>query len=576
MYNKLGYLFIFAFLWACSPAEKAQQTKPVAEVELSEKEEVAFGNAYMEGAKAKVLGNYETAKGHFKSALSINSQSAAAHYELGLVHNQLDELNEAFQEFEMASSIDPNNYWYKLSYAGFLESQGQGEKAIKVFKELVEMKPTQIELKYELSKLLLQQKKFKESIAYLNEIEGEVGVNEEITFLKQRIHLANDDVDAAAEELKKLIESKPNEIRYYGVLADIYMSNEKKKEAFKVYQKMEELEPDNYLVQFSLAEYYRSEGEREKYLNALQNAFTSPEMSIDDKVKYILSFYQVDSKDSARKAEGIALCRIIVKAHPKNAKSHALLADFLYFDNQLEAAKQQYFETIVLDSSRFPVWNQLLIILSETNDQENLLNYGQRAVNLFPNQPTVYLLYALGLSSTERHEEAIEYLEMGKDLVLDNRGLKSQIYSSIGDAYHETGNHAKSDENFELALELDPNNVYVLNNYSYYLSLRKDSLEKAKLMSKRTIDLAPGQSSFLDTYAWILYQLKEYEAANEWIDKALKADGSRSGVLLEHKGDILFRLGQKENAINYWKKAQAAGGASDQIDEKVAEGKIDE
>lgn len=574
MYNKVGYFFIFAFLWACSPAEKVQQTQP--KVELSEKDEIAFGNAYMEGAKAKILGNFETAKQHFKNALNINPQSAAAHYELGLTYNQLDELNEAFQEFEMAAQLEPDNYWYKLSYASFLESQGQVNKAVDVFKELVEMKPNQIELKYELSKLLLGQKKYKESIYYLNEIEKEVGVNEEITFLKQRIHLANDDVDAAANELKKLIESNPTEIRYYGVLADIYMTNGRKKEAFKVYQQMEELEEDNYLVQFSLAEYYRAEGEREKYFDAIQKAFASPEMSIDDKIKYILSFYQVDSKDQERKAEGIALCRNVVKAHPSNAKSHALLADFLYFDNQNEAAKQQYIETIELDSSRFPVWNQLLIILSETNDQEKLIDYGQRAVNLFPNQPTVYLLYALGLSSDKQHNEAIEYLELGKDLVLENNALKSQFYSSLGDSYHELGQHAESDKNYEKALSLDPNNVYVLNNYSYYLSLRKDSLEKAKKMSKRSNDLAPGQPSFLDTYAWILYQLGEFEEANEWIDKALKADGERSGVLLEHKGDILFQLGNKEQAMDFWKRAEAAGDASENIKRKIEEGKIDE
>mgnify|MGYP001444192622 FL=1 len=218
----------------------------------------------------------------------------------------------------------------------------------------------------------------------------------------------------------------------------------------------------------------------------------------------------------------------------------------------------------------------MLIILSETNDQEKLIDYGQRAVNLFPNQPTVYLLYALGLSSDKQYEEAIEYLELGKDLVLENNALKSQFYSSLGDSYHELGEHAESDKNYEKALSLDPNNVYVLNNYSYYLSLRKDSLEKAKTMSKRSNDLAPGQPSFLDTYAWILYQLGEFEEANEWIDKALKADGERSGVLLEHKGDILFQLENKEQAMDYWKRAEAAGDASENIKKKIEEGKIDE
>ena len=178
-------------------------------------------------------------------------------------------------------------------------------------------------------------------------------------------------------------------------------------------------------------------------------------------------------------------------------------------------------QTVALDSSRFPVWNQMMVIFSETNDTKNLVKYGARAIELFPNQPTTYLLYGMGLSQQKKHDLAIESYEMGKDVVLDNNALKAQFYSSLGDAYHELKDYKNSDYNFEEALKLDPNNVYVLNNYSYYLSLRAENLEKAKAMSSKSNNIAPNQPSFQDTYAWILFQLKEYEEANVWIDKAL-------------------------------------------------------
>ena len=573
MFQKAFFSFLLISIVACSTSKKVASTSIPVKV-LTEKEKVAFGRTYLDATKEKVLGNYEAAVSKFKSALNINPYSAAANYELGLSYNSIGETDLAYLQFKMASELDPSNYWYKLSYATFLQSQGKAGESIEVFEQLVKENPAKIELKYELSKLLINNKRQKEGIEYLNQIEGEIGVSEEISFLKQRIYLSQNDVSAAALEVEKLIETYPNEIRYYGVLADIYLSNEKKAKALEVYRKMEEIAPNNYLVQFSLAEYYRGEDQHKEYITTLRKAFANPNMNIDDKVKYILTFYQVDGKNKKKKEEGISLCELIAETHPEDAKAFALLADFLYFDDQVEAAKKAYQQTISLDSSRFPVWNQLLVILSETSDSKALLDYGARATDLFPNQPTVYLLYGLGLAQENQHEKAIEFLTLGKDLVVDNQALKSQIYSSIGDSYHSLKKHTESDLNYEKALKLDPNNVYVLNNYSYYLSLRKEKLERAKTMSLKSNTLAPNQSSFQDTYAWILYQSGEYEEANRWIDKALEVDGGKSATLLEHKGDILFKMGKEDQALTYWKKAQLRGGASTFIDKKVSEKKL--
>lgn len=569
MHKSLLPIFFFLFLASCSPGKKAQAD--AGRKELNEKEKIEFGRNYLDGTKEKILGNYESAESFFRNAIAIDPSSAAAHYELGLVYNYQKNFQASFQAFEVANKLEPNNYWYKLSYASFLENSGDKEKAIALFKELAEQNPNQLELKYELSKLLVGENRFDEGIAILNEIEQNIGVNEEISFLKQRIFLYQNDVEGAANEIEKLIAVYPDEIRYYGVLSDIYLSNGKDDQAFEVFKKMQEIDPDSYFVHFSMAEYHRSKGERNAYLEDMKKAFENPAMNIDDKVKYVLSYYQVDSRDEEAKQEGISLCKSITIGHPDNAKSYALLADFLYFDNQNEAAKDAYKKTIELDSSRFPVWNQLLVIMSETQDTSGQIKYSKLAIDLFPNQPTSYLLLGLALAQKNEHEEAIEYMSLGKDLVVKNQGLKGQFYSSIGDSYHSLKQHDKSDEYYEKALEIDPNNVYVLNNYSYYLSLRKANLEKAKKMSLKSNQLAPGQASFQDTYAWILFQLEEYEEALIWINKAIGQNEAASPVLLEHKGDILFKLGQKEEAVKFWKKAEGKPGVTESLSKKIKE-----
>ncbi len=88
-------------------------------------------------------------------------------------------------------------------------------------------------------------------------------------------------------------------------------------------------------------------------------------------------------------------------------------------------------------------------------------------------------------------------------------------------------------------------------------------------MSKKSNEILPNQSSFEDTYAFILFLQENYEKAEEWINKALEHGGDKSGTILEHAGDIAFFLDQKEKALEYWKQAQDQEGASELLQEKI-------
>jgi len=114
----------------------------------------------------------------------------------------------------------------------------------------------------------------------------------------------------------------------------------------------------------------------------------------------------------------------------------------------------------------------------------------------------------------------------------------------------------------------------VMNNWAYYLSLRNENLDKAEKMGRKANQLVKDNSSYEDTYAWVLYKQKQYEEAKKWIEKALEHGGEKNGVILEHYGDLFFQLGQTEKAFEYWKKAKAAGKHSDLLDKKIADKKM--
>ncbi|MFC0185373.1 tetratricopeptide repeat protein [Pseudarcicella hirudinis] len=170
--------------------------------------------------------------------------------------------------------------------------------------------------------------------------------------------------------------------------------------------------------------------------------------------------------------------------------------------------------------------------------------------------------------------KAIESLEEARRLAPAGYELAQHIDAQLGDTYNSMGKHEKSDEAYEAALKENPNNDHVLNNYSYFLSLRKQKLEKAREMAEKLVERNPNNGTFLDTYAWVLYVNKEYAKAKVYLEKALEGSKASSGTVVEHYGDILFQLGDKEKATEQWKKAKNLGGTSTLIDKKITEQKI--
>jgi len=176
----------------------------------------------------------------------------------------------------------------------------------------------------------------------------------------------------------------------------------------------------------------------------------------------------------------------------------------------------------------------------------------------------------------KQYKEAISSLEEGLKLIGDNPQMIPVIHAQLGDAYNGLGEHGKSDAAYELALKGNPDNDHVLNNYSYFLSLRREKLDLALKMSERLVQQHQNNPTYLDTYAWVLYIRKEYKKAKEFLEKAMLDSTSVSGTIVEHYGDVLFKLGERDNAVAQWKRAKRMGETTELLDKKIATGALHE
>ena len=177
------------------------------------------------------------------------------------------------------------------------------------------------------------------------------------------------------------------------------------------------------------------------------------------------------------------------------------------------------------------------------------------------------------LADMENYQEAIKAFEKGRSLSA-NKELTAEFDTYIAEIYHELGEKEKMYKQYDKILKNDPENIYILNNYAYFLSVDNIRLEEALKMSAITIEKEPKNPTYLDTYAWILYKLGRYKEAKKWMEKALANDKEAGGVYYEHYGDILYKFGDTDKAVQNWKKAKKLGDASEFIDQKIKDEKI--
>lgn len=575
---------LIVFLFACTPAKESTKTKSTSFKnkggksfsDLSEKEQMNFKFLFHNGNKERILGNYQKAAGLFMQSILIAPMQSAPYYELAHLYESSKEYGLAMEYAAKAVKLDPENYWYRILYAHALQRNGDLTNAIKQYEYLIEQNGANADLYFDLGGMQLYAKKYKDALNTFDQLEKMIGITEELSVQKEKIYIKLGDIDNAAKEIQKLIKSNPSEIRYQGLLADLYVANDMENEAFEIYRKMLEIEPNNPYAHLSLHDYYKKKGEDDNAFKSLKKAFESSELDIDTKMKILISYYSATESSNDLKNEAYALNKILIETHPEDAKSYTIYADFLYRDKKLIGAKDNYLKAIEHDSSKFAIWSQLMFIESELQDNEAMLRDSKRALDLFPNQPIFYFFYGAVNIQNKDYKEAIEYLNIGKDYVVDNPSLLVQFYANLGDANNGIKAYEESDKAYEEALKIDPKNIYVLNNYSYYLSLREEKLDRAEELSGLCNEVDPDQFNYQDTYAWILYKQGKYIQAKDWLEKALANGGGNNSVILEHLGDAYAKLNDITKALEFWNKAKEIekGETSEFLDKKIADKKL--
>jgi len=527
---------------------------------------------FFNALREKTIENLPTAVDLFNRVLQVDPVNDAAMYELANLKKLQNDYPKAQQLLEKAVTIAPDNTWYWSALADSYEKSNDIDKLENVFTQLIRLNPDKADNYFDKANVYYHQKKYDEALQVYDQVEKLTGLTDDLLADRQKIYLKQNHTDLAVDQLQKMIEANPAQIKYYLFLSELYSTNNSPDKALKVLQDAEKIDNKNGLIHLALADIYRDKKDYESSYNELSVAFAIPTVDVDQKIKIVMG-YLPKFPDPDAKASALELSRIITVAHPDEAKAWALYGDMLLQNGKTKEAKAMYQKSIALNNQVYDVQEQLVRIEIGENDEDDAIKDGENSLSYFPNQAWMNYLVGVAWLQKKDYDKAQGYLKNATSLELDDKELLSQSYSALGDCFHALKDNKNSDVAYDKALSYNPDNAFTLNNYAYYLSLRGEQLDKAASMSKRSNDLQPNNASFEDTYAWILFKQRDFAGAKQWIEKALADDKTNSAVKSEHYGDIMFYLGNVDAAVENWKKAKANGDQSPILDKKINERK---
>lgn len=569
-------MLALAMSWmAPATGKKKQPTPKVAITDtLSAADSQRFNYFFIESVRQQMAENYAAAFDLLRHCLTINPHAAEAYFLQAMYYSMLNKDSLALSNLETAVSLRPDNSTYIEKLANFYINAGNYQEAINAYEQLAQRHPDRTDVLNVLVKLYQQEKDYDKMISTIDRIEQVEGSSEDITLSKMNVYEMKGDKKSAFKVLQKMSQEHPNDVNYKVMMGNWLMQNKGEKQAFKIFSAAEKEEPDNLLVQSSLYDYYQATHQEALADEYLERIVVSPKTETKSKVTMLRQFIQQNERQGGDSVKVLSLFDKILKANPKDADMAELRIAYMSLKNMPEdTLKNALVQLLDIAPDNASARLQLLQYYWEKQDWDKVITYSEPATEYNPDEMVFYYFTGLAYYQKKDSDKALDAFRKGIAQInsQSNGDMVSDMYASVGYILQEKERKQEAYAAYDSCLQWKPDNVECLNNYAYYLSVEGDSLQKAEQMSYRTIKAEPKNSTFLDTYAWILFKQERYVEARIYIDQALANDTDSvvSDVILEHAGDIYACLNNTSKALEYWQQSLKAGNESELLPRKI-------
>lgn len=527
----------------------------------------------------------ERQKGHHDAAFSlltrcqqINPQASEAYYFLAQYYTEMNNADKALDYFLKASQLEPDNATYMETLAQAYIGKNQFGEAIKVVEQLYELDKSRQELLDMLYKLHIRQHEYDKAISVLDRMELIDGKSERLSLTKSSLYFQMGDQEASLREVKALSEQFPNDLNYRTIYANSLMlgsgddMGERRALARQILANVLAEEPNNYSAQTAMRAYYLGERDTLRADSLTRSILLNPETTLEDKITLLRQEISYNESNGGDSTHVLSLFREMLALPEPSADIAEFCAAYMNMKQMPRDSVSAMLHTVLrLAPDNASARLQLVQYAWESDNNDEVVSLCQSARLYNPDEMAFYYYQGMAFYRKDDYDHALEAFQNGISVITENSNpaIVSDFYAVMGDLLHQKGRQREAFEAYDSCLQWKPDNIGCLNNYAYYLSELGQQLDKAERMSNLTIKAEPQNSTYLDTYAWILFMQKRYEEAMDYITKAVENDSLHSSVILEHAGDINAMNGQIDEAVRLWQEAMKSDPDNKILNRKI-------
>ena len=537
-----------------------------------------FDQFFMEAMVQRQKGNNDAAFDLLRHCVEINPEASEAYYFLAQYYNVLKQNDQSVACIKKAAMLDPDNVTYMETLAQIYIRQQDFQSAIPVVEKIYERDKERLDLMEMLFQLYQQIDDFDSAVKVLEKLEAIDGKNERLSLAKSEMFTRQGNKKAAIAEMKALAEKFPNDLNYLAMYGETLMMNGQTKKALKVYNQILAQEPDNNRVLMSLRTYHLALGNQAEADSLSERVLLNKNATSEEKLHLLRQEISASEQAGGDSTRVLGLFSKMLSQPQSNADMAIMCASYM---NAKHMPKDSIGKVLTQALSIAPDNSiarlQLVGFAWEADDMDRVVQLCQDARQYNPDEMAFYYYQGVAYYKKDSLDAALSTFQNGIGVIKDDSdpNIVSDFYAVMGDILHQQGRANEAFAAYDSCLVWKGDNMGCLNNYAYYLSERGEQLSKAEEMSYKTIKAEPKNSTYLDTYAWILFMEERYAEAKIYIEQALqnKDDSVDNSVIIEHAGDIYAQSQEIDKAIEYWQQALLQKPDNDLLNRKIKQKK---
>ena len=530
---------------------------------------------YIEAARQMDMDRVPQAFELFKQCQAIDPNAPETCFALGRIYAMAKQDSLSFVLLKRATMLAPDNTEFAERLANGYLYNNLIDSATVVYEQLAKTHPERTEYLSLLMRIYEHNHQYDKLLSALNRYETQEGQSEDITLSKMQAYANLGDMQGAYKELKGLVDAHPYDMNLKVMMGNWLLSNGRKKEALQTFLNVLKEEPDNAQGQMSLMDYYRAEGQTAAADSMLYHMLVNPHTEPATRVTLVRDWVQDNEEHGGDSTRVIQMFDRVLELPQTTAEVATMRVAYLMLkEAPKDSIRKGWEEVLRIAPENVEARINLISMMWADSIDENVIRECKKAIEYIPDEPLLY--YHLGVAQyiNKHNDDAIATLRRGTSVLTKETKPKvaGDIFSVLGDVLQKEGRTNEAYAAYDSCLIHDPDNVLCLNNYAYFLSLDQKDLKKAEKMSYRAITAEANNGTYIDTYAWILYQQQRYEEARIYIEQAIKCEENSAkdstmaadstdiaGDILEHAGDIYIKLNRQSDALRMWNRALKAG-----------------